>query len=124
MIAAGAQHAVHLGQLREDLLLIALGQTAGDQELLHPALGLFLADGDNVVDGLALGGVDEAAGVDHHQIHVLGLRADLPAGGLHQIHHLFAVDLILGAAEGDKGYGFRHEYLQVIQVINLLTQML
>ena len=101
-VAAGAHDAVHLRQLLQDLLLVALGQAAGDQDLAHPALGLLLAHGQNVVNGLALGGVDEAAGVDDHQLHVLRLRAELPARLGHQVHHLLAVHLVLGAAQGDE----------------------
>ena len=113
VVAAGAKHAVHLGQLGQNFLLIALGQTAGDEDLPHQALGLFLRDGKNVVDGLALGGVDEAAGVDDDQIDVLRLRANLKTRLGHQIHHLLAVHLVLGTAEADKGYSLRHGNLRV-----------
>ena len=93
VIAARAEHAVGLGELLQDFLLIALGKAAGDEKLLHTALGLPLAGADDVFNGLALGGVDEAAGVDDHQIGRLGRRRNPIAGLPEQKHHLLAVDV-------------------------------
>ena len=81
-VAAGAQDAVHLRQLVQNVLLVPLGHAAGDQDLLDPALRLELRHGENVVDGLALGRVDKAAGVHHHHVGPLRLCLDGVAGGL------------------------------------------
>ena len=50
-------------------------------------------------DGLALGGLDEAASVDDQDIGVLGLGDDLPAAAGKRAKHHFAVHQILGTAE-------------------------
>ena len=101
-VAACAQDAVHLRQLREHVLLVPLGHAAGDQNLLHLARLFQLRHLEDVVDGLLIGGGQEAAGVDHHHVGSLGLGDHGVARRRHAGHHLLAVDLVLGTAQGDK----------------------
>ena len=102
-------NAVHLRQLVQNVLLVPLGHAAGDQDLLYLAGPLQLRHLQNVVDGLLAGGLQEAAGVHHHHVGPLRLRLDGVAGGLDRGHHLLAVHLILGAAQGDKGNVVWHD---------------
>ena len=108
-VAAGAQDAVHLRQLVQNVLLVPLGHATGDQDLLYLAGPLQLRHLQNVVDGLLAGGLQEAAGVHHHHVGPLRLGLDGMAGGLDRGHHLLAVHLILGAAQGDKGNVIWHD---------------
>ena len=102
LIAAGAENAVHLGHLLKDLLLVALAQAAGDQDLAHQT-GLLQPGGlQNVVDGFRSRRIDEAAGVDDHHIGVHQLGFHTVARLLDPIHHPLAVHLVLGAAQGNK----------------------
>ena len=101
-VAAGAQHTVHLGQLRPDVVGVPLSEAAGDQQLFQLALRLELPQLQNVVDGLALGRLDEAAGVKHRHVRALRLAGDNKARRPAQGHHLLGVYQILGAAKRDK----------------------
>ena len=108
-VAAGAQDAVHLRQLAQNVLLVPLGHAAGDEDLFHLAGALQLRHLQDVVDGLLAGGLQEAAGVHHHHVGPLGLGLDGVAGSLDGGHHLLAVHLVLGAAKGDKGNVVWHD---------------
>ena len=107
-VAAGAQHAVHLGQFGADVIGVALGETAGDQQLFQLALFLQLSQLQNIFDGLALGGVDEAAGVEHRHVGPFRVCGDGIARLLAQGHHLLGIDQIFGAAQGNKCNFIRH----------------
>ena len=85
VIRARAEHAVDLRHLVHDLLLIALGQTAGDEDLPDTALLFERAHRQNMVDGLFLGRIDEAAGVDNHQLRSIGIRQNFISGLPQQI---------------------------------------
>ena len=98
-IAAAAQNAVHLGQFREDLLAVALGKAAGHQNLFDPALRLQLRGAEDMIDGLGLGAVDKAAGVDDHHVRRRVLPAQGVAAVAHQGHHLLTVDQVFCAAQ-------------------------
>ena len=50
-----------------------------------------------------LGRLDEAAGVDHHRVGVLGVVDQQEAAGLEPAGELLGVDLVAGAAEGHQG---------------------
>ena len=98
-IAAGAQHPVHLGQLGADVVGVPLGETASHQQLFQPP-GLFqFRQLQNIFDGFALGGLNEAAGVQHRHVRPLGLAGDGVARLAAQGHHLFGVHQIFGAAQ-------------------------
>ena len=114
VIRARAEHTVDLRHLVHDLLLIALGQTAGDENLPDTALLFERAHGQNVVDGLFLGRIDETAGVDDHQLHPIGVRQNFISGLPQQIEHLLGVDLIFGTTERDHADRMRHSSSSVI----------
>ena len=101
---AGADDCVDLGDVLLDLVAVALDQAAGDDEALGFAavLLLVLDHLEDGVDGLLLGGVDEAAGVDDEDLGVFGVGGELAAGVVEQAHHDLGVDEVLGAAEGDE----------------------
>jgi hypothetical protein len=66
------------------------------------------------VDGLLLGGVDEAAGVDDDDLGVFGARGELGSVVVEEAHHDLGVDEVFGAAEGDEAYfgaGFGRDFL-------------
>jgi hypothetical protein len=92
------------GMLRADLVAVALDQTAGDDEPLCAASvrDLVLHHLQDGVDGLLLGGVDEAARVDHEDVGILGARGEPGAAAVKQAHHHLGVNEVLGAAERDE----------------------
>jgi hypothetical protein len=76
---AGADYGVDFGDVLLDLVAVALDEAAGDDEALgFAAVGdLVLHHLEDGVDGLLLGGVDEAAGVDDEDFGVFGARGEL-----------------------------------------------
>ena len=103
-VAAGTHDAVYLRQLRQNLLLVALGEAAGDQNFPHLPLRLQLRRGEDGVDGLLLGAVDKAAGVDDHHVGAGRLLLQGMPRVAAQRHHLLGIHQILGTAKGNKGY--------------------
>ncbi len=92
---------VGLGELDPQLLGVALGQAAGDQDRAGPALVL---QGGRVQDGLdrlALGRLHERAGVDDHGVGLLGVGHDPVPGGGQQPGGVLGVDLVAPAPQGD-----------------------
>ncbi len=81
------------------LLAVALGQAADRDDGLRGAVGLEVGGLQQRVDGVLLGGLDEAAGVDHHRLGV-GRVVDQPEpAGLEPAGQLLGVDLVAGAAQ-------------------------
>ena len=101
-IASRPQNTVYFRHFRQDLVLIPLGQTAGDQNLSHLALCFQRGSLQNVVDGLCLGRIDKAAGVDDHHVTAHNVLFDRVARFPDTVHHPFAVHLVLGTAKGYK----------------------
>ena len=89
-----------------DFVAVALDEAAGDDEALGFAavLLLVLDHLEDGVDGLLLGGVDEAAGVDDDDLGVFGAGGELGAAVVEHAHHDLGVDEVFGAAEGDEAY--------------------
>ena len=90
------------GISRLQLLAVALGEAAGDDQARAAPIPLLLGHFEDRVDRFLLGVVDERAGV--HDDHV-GLRwrgRDLVARLLREAQHHLAVDEILGAPQRDK----------------------
>ena len=58
-----------------------------------------------MVDGLLLGAVDKAAGIDDGHVGALRLGQDLIARAGQQIEHLLRIDLIFCTAQADKPDG-------------------
>ena len=99
---AYAEKSVHLGQLLQDLLAVALGETARDDDALQGAVLLEPGLVQDVVDGLLLGAFNEGAGVDDDDVCVDILRGQLVARGHHLVEHDLGIQLVLGTAEGDE----------------------
>ena len=96
---AGAYDCVYFGDVFLDLVAVTLDQAAGyDESLGFAAVLLLVLDHlEDGVDGLLLGGVDEAAGVDDEDFGVFGVGGELAAGVVEQAHHDLGVDEVFGA---------------------------
>ena len=103
---AGADYCVNFGDVLLDLVAVALDEAAGDDDALglSAVLLLVLDHLEDGVDGLLLGGVDEAAGVDDDDLGVFGAGGELGPVVVEQAHHDLGVDEVFGAAEGDESY--------------------
>jgi hypothetical protein len=99
---AGAEHDVDLGDLRLELIPIALAQTAGDDQPLTRAPALQLGHFEDRVDRLLLGRVDERARVDHDHFGLARVCGHFMTGVACQSQHDLAIDKVLGAAEGEE----------------------
>ena len=98
LVGGGTGDAQHLGvQFHDGAGIVTLTHAAGDDDPAVFAEGL--ADG---VQGFLLGAVDEAAGVDHHDLRVLVAGHDLVAVDLQLGEDAFGIHQRLGAAEADK----------------------
>ena len=62
-----------------------------------------------MLNGLALCGVDKAAGVEDGHVGPLRLPGHLMAGGTAKGHHLFGVDEVFGTPQRYKGNGIGHD---------------
>jgi hypothetical protein len=98
---AGAEDGVDLRNLGLQLVAVALGQAAGDDEgLTGPGL-LELGHLQNGVHRLLLGLVDERAGVDDQHLGPGGVARQLVARLLGQPEHHLGIDEVLRAPERD-----------------------
>jgi len=96
----GAEDGVDLGDLRQDLAAVALGETAGDDEGARPARLLDARELEDGIDRLLAGPVDEGAGVDDEALRRPGGVRELMAGLTEHALHELGVDLVLRTAEG------------------------
>ena len=103
---AGADDCVYFGNVLLDLVAVALDEAAGyDDALGFSAVLLLVLDHlEDGVDGLLLGGVDEAAGVDDDDLGVFGAGGELGSVVVEEAHHDLGVDEVFGAAERDEAY--------------------
>ena len=103
---ASADDGIDLRNVLLNLVAVALDQTAGDDDALRLAaiLLLMLHHLEDGIDGLLLGGIDEAAGVDDDNLGVFSARRQLGSVVVQHAHHHLGVDEILGAAERDEPY--------------------
>ncbi len=99
LIGADADRRVNFVELLGDFVLIALGKTAGDNNRLDFALALEVAQLDDFVDALLLGGVDEAAGVHNYRVGVSRIIHDFKAPLTERVQQHFGVYLVFGAAQ-------------------------
>jgi hypothetical protein len=118
---AGAYYCVYFGDVLLDFVAIALDEAAGDYDALGfssvGAADFVLDHLEDGVDGLLLGGVDEAAGVDDDDLGVFGAGGELGAVVVEQAHHDLGVDEVFGAAEGDEtdfGAGVDRDFVAYI----------
>ena len=100
MQLGGAEDGVDLGDLRQDLAAVALGETAGDDEGARPARLLDARELEDGIDRLLAGPVDEGAGVDDEALRRPGGVRELMAGLTEHALHELGVDLVLRTAEG------------------------
>ena len=99
-----AHEAVHLGHFAVEVVDVALGEAAGDEQLFEPARLLVLRHLENGLDGFLLGRLDEAAGVDEDDLRLGGVGDDLVARLFERSEDHFAVHAVLGAAERDHAH--------------------
>ena len=95
---AEGRHQVHLGEGGGQLVAVALGHAPGDHQA--GAGRTPVGEVEDGVDRLLAGGLDEGAGVDHHQVGVLGALGRLVAVRRQGAGQLVRVDLVLRAAQG------------------------
>ena len=102
----GADYGVYFGDVLLDFVAVALDEAAGDDDTLglSAVLLLVLDHLEDGVDGLLLGGVDEAAGVDDDDLGVFGSGREFGTVVMEQAHHDLGVDEVFGAAERDEAY--------------------
>ena len=101
-IVVEAQDGVRLGQGLGEVLAVALREAAHrDHGPGVPTL-LEVGSGEQGVDGVLLGGLDETAGVAHDRVGVLGV-VDEPEAVGGPAGELLGVDVVAGAPEGHQG---------------------
>ena len=108
VVVLHAQKAVHLRHLRGQIAGIALGQAAGDEQLLQPARLLVLRHLEYGVDGFHLGGLDEAAGVDEDDVGLGGVSHDRVALLRQEAQQVLRIHAVLGTAQRDHSHGRFH----------------
>ena len=101
-VGVEAQHSVSLGQLGGELLAIPLGQAAHGNHLLGPSRDLELRSLEQSVDGVLLGLLNEAAGIDHRYIGLGSIIDQQPALGGQTSSQLLGVDLVACAPQSDQ----------------------
>ena len=99
---AGPVDRVDLRNLFLELIAIALGHAAGDDELAAGGLLLELRHLEDGVDGFLLGAIDEGAGVHDEHVGLRRVGGDLVPILLGHAEHHLGIDEILGAPQGDK----------------------
>ena len=97
-----ADDRVDLGQLLRELLGVALRHAPRDEERARRRVAVVLEPrrGDDRRDRLALGVLHKGAGVDDHDVGVLGRGDDLEPVALQVAEHHLGVDRVLWTAEG------------------------
>ena len=94
---AEAGDGVSLRKGVSELLAVALGHAAGDDEAGARPAGV--AQGQDGLDRLLSGGLDEGAGVDNHDVGLVGGCRRHQTVGDQRAHELVGIDLVLRAAE-------------------------
>ena len=102
-------HRVGLRQRLGQVVAVALGEAAGDDQLGPDRLAL--GQGEHDVDRLAAGVLDEGARVDDHQVGALGRVGRHQAVGQHGACQLVRVHLVLRTAQrlDPEGTGHRRQ---------------
>jgi len=97
-IVVESEDGVRLGQVLGELGTVPFGQTAHRDDL-----GTGVRGGEQGVDGVLLGLLDEAAGVHHHQVGLLLVPDQLVAAIGQPSCQFFGVDLVACASHGEQG---------------------
>ena len=95
-VVVEAEHGVGLGQRLGQLAAVPLGQAADGHDL-----GAGVGRGQHRVDGVLLGRVDEAAGVDDQDVGVVLVVGQRPARAGQPSGQLLGVDLVARASQRD-----------------------
>ncbi len=98
----GADDGIHFGEFLEDVAAVPLHQATRHDQAAGAAGFLVRGHLQDGIDGLLLGRVDEAAGVDHQHVGVAGMRRQLVAAGHQLAHHDFAIDEVFGTTQADE----------------------
>lgn len=104
-VVVESEDPVRLRQRFGQVLAVALGHAADSDDGLGPAVILQIIGFEEGIDGVLLGGFDEAAGVDDGDIRVGGVLDELPAVRCQAACKLLRVHLVTGAAKRDEGDG-------------------
>lgn len=104
-VVVESEDSVRLRQGLGEVLAVALGHTADRDDGLGSAVILQIVGFEEGIDGVLLGGFDEAAGVDDGDIRVGGVLDELPAVRCQAACKLLRVHLVTGAAKSDEGDG-------------------
>lgn len=109
-VVVEAEHPVRFRQRLGEVLAVPLGHAAHRHDGLGSAVTLEVVGLQEGVDGVLLGGLDEATGVDDGDVRVRGVLHEIPAVRLQTACELLRVHLVAGAAKSDKcdGTAFRH----------------
>jgi len=95
---------VHLGELLGQVGRVTLGKAPSHHKLL-PRLGTVQTAAMGLQDrpdALLLGRIDESAGVDQHDVGLVGLGGEFVAVALGIAEHDLGIDEVLGATEADQ----------------------
>ncbi len=104
-VGVETEHGVGLGQALGQLRAVPLGEAAHGDDL-RARLLRDVRRGEQGVDGVLLGLLDEPAGVDHDDVRrgVVRVEVDqLPAAAVQPPRELLGVDLVARAAQGEQG---------------------
>lgn len=104
-VVVESEYAVRFGERFRELLAVPLRHAADGDDGLGSAVILQIVGFQQGVDGVLLGGFDEAAGVDDGDVRVGGFLDELPAIRCQAACKLLRVHLVTGAAKRDKGDG-------------------
>ena len=101
-VVVEAEHGVGLRQRLRELGAVALGQAADGHHRLRPAVDLEIRGGQQGVDAVLLGRLDEPARVHHHRVGVRGVLDELETAQLEPRGQLLGVDVVASAAQRDE----------------------
>ena len=90
---------------REQVVLLALGQAAGDDDCTDAPLFLERQHLANDAKRFLARGLDEAARVDHNDVGAVGIRHQRVAILCQPAEHALGIDEVFGTAEADEGIG-------------------
>ena len=96
-VVVEAEHGVGLGQFGGKVGAVPLGQTAHRDDRPDVAARPQVGGLQQRIDGVLLGLLDEAAGIDDHRLRHRRVIDQLEALGVQTSGELFRVDLVAGA---------------------------
>ncbi len=97
-----AEHGIGLRHRLGEFPAVALGHAPDGDDGLDLAVPLQVGGGHQRVDGVLLGLLDEAAGVHHHGVGLIGFVDQAEAAGLKPGGEFLGVGLVAGATQADE----------------------